>query len=247
MIYEPSGRALEYSPLACNLYTGCVHGCKYCYAPQCLHTTVEQFGKAAPRAKALSRLEKSASKFAGDQREINLCFTCDPYQPDIEDITRASLLIMERHRLRATLLTKGGTRACRDFDILARNGWKFGSTITGSWQSARIFEPYAAPVQDRIEAVKRAKKAGIFTYLSVEPVMFPEEALVMMAVLKPYVDFWKVGKINHVDRCRFNEETKAQIFRINWRVFLERVVLQLSGCQYYIKKDLIEAAKKGTT
>ena len=32
VIYEPKGRAREYSELACNLYRGCTHGCRYCYA-----------------------------------------------------------------------------------------------------------------------------------------------------------------------------------------------------------------------
>jgi len=36
VIYEPKGMALEYAPLACNLYRGCQHGCRYCYAPNCL-------------------------------------------------------------------------------------------------------------------------------------------------------------------------------------------------------------------
>ena len=33
-IYEPKGKAREYSPLALNLYDGCDHGCKYCYVPK---------------------------------------------------------------------------------------------------------------------------------------------------------------------------------------------------------------------
>ena len=33
IIYEPTGKAREYSPLAANFYDGCDHGCKYCYAP----------------------------------------------------------------------------------------------------------------------------------------------------------------------------------------------------------------------
>ena len=36
IIYEPSGMAKEYSPYACNLYIGCSHRCKYCYAPHTL-------------------------------------------------------------------------------------------------------------------------------------------------------------------------------------------------------------------
>ena len=26
-VYRPRGRALEYAPLACNVYRGCSHGC----------------------------------------------------------------------------------------------------------------------------------------------------------------------------------------------------------------------------
>lgn len=36
-IYEPSGKAREYSPLALNLYKGCDHGCNYCYVPDMKH------------------------------------------------------------------------------------------------------------------------------------------------------------------------------------------------------------------
>ena len=47
VIYEPKGRAREYSPLACNLYMGCTHGCKYCYAPACMHKKPEAWHEAA--------------------------------------------------------------------------------------------------------------------------------------------------------------------------------------------------------
>ena len=43
IIYEPKGRAREYSPLAANLYRGCGHGCIYCYAPAVTFTAREVF------------------------------------------------------------------------------------------------------------------------------------------------------------------------------------------------------------
>jgi hypothetical protein len=42
IIYEPRGAAREYSPLAANLYRGCIHGCKYCYAPACLRLPADR-------------------------------------------------------------------------------------------------------------------------------------------------------------------------------------------------------------
>ena len=30
-LYEPTGKAAEYSPWAVNFYPGCSHNCKYCY------------------------------------------------------------------------------------------------------------------------------------------------------------------------------------------------------------------------
>ena len=43
IIYQPKGKAREYSPLAANLYLGCNHGCKYCYAPSIRFQTRQDF------------------------------------------------------------------------------------------------------------------------------------------------------------------------------------------------------------
>ena len=35
-IYKPKGKAAEYGEYALNIYTGCPHGCYYCYSPNVL-------------------------------------------------------------------------------------------------------------------------------------------------------------------------------------------------------------------
>jgi DNA repair photolyase len=124
VIYEPKGRAREYSPLACNLYRGCTHGCTYCYAPACMRTTNAAWcAEATPRANVLSLLEKDAQKLRGDTRDILFCFLSDPYQPleRKERLTRRALEIVGGHGLRSQVLTKGcGDLIAEDFPLMKK-------------------------------------------------------------------------------------------------------------------------------
>ena len=232
IIYEPRGKAREYSELAVNLYKGCSHACRYCYCPAILRKTVEAWAfDPQPRQNVLRELEHDAKRLQGDTREILLSFMSDPYHcDDAARLTREALLLLERYNLRVQVLTKGGLRSMRDFDILARNHWKYGATII--FQDERLreqWEPGAAPIAERIEALRTAHAAGIFTWISVEPVVNTAEALKVVAALRDDVDLWKVGKLNH-DRTRESA--------IDWRRFLADIEAALEGRQYMIKEDL---------
>ena len=172
---------------------------------------------------------------AGDRREINLCFMCDPYStPAGGDITREALLILQKHKMNVTILTKAGTVACRDFDILARNGWKFGSTITCFGDLRKKMEPCAAKMSDRIEAITTAKKAGIFTWVSIEPVFDVEQALEIIEWGKAgCIDLFKIGKIN------YHPEIER---KIDWKKFVSDARKALGNIPYIFKNDLIAAA-----
>jgi len=236
VIYRPKGRALEYSPLALNLYTGCTHGCKYCYAPGVMFKSRDTFhSEVKPRTKILERLEADCKKMKGDPREILLCFSCDPYQHEAS-ITRAALVILAAYNMRVQILTKGGLRAANDFDILKKNDWKFGTTILFSDSKSKTqWEPYSASTGERLASLEIAHGGGIKTWLSVEPVIDPDQALQVIewTIIGGSVDFWKIGKINY---HKYIEE------KIDWKKFLEDVEELLVGKQYYIKKDLWVAA-----
>ena len=232
IIYEPRGKAREYSDLAVNLYTGCSHGCRYCYCPAILRKKIDEWSACpTPRVDILRLLEKDAQKMKGDTRDILLSFMSDPYHSDeAAALTREALLILEKYDLRVQVLTKGGLRSVRDFDILARNRWKYGATILFSDDVMRKeWEPHAAPIEERMEALREARRREIYTWVSIEPVIAPAQALGVMHRLKGSVNLWKVGKLNH------NKEREATI---DWAQFLTDTETLLAGENVLIKKDL---------
>ena len=163
IIYAPKGKAGEYADLAADLYTGCTHGCIYCYAR---YYTPDMFDKTAtPRKNLIERLKNDVACLGPGCPEILLSFHADIYQPAEQELmlTRRSLTILRDANLPFTVLTKGGTRAIRDFDILAGyEKGRFGTTLIFSDQAdADYWEPGAPAIADRIEAIHAAHARGI--------------------------------------------------------------------------------------
>lgn len=232
-IYEPTGKAREFGDLACNLYKGCSHGCNYCYATGVLRMSKEDFSKPEPRKGVLEQLEKDAAKHEGSRIPIFLCFTSDPYQiiETEHNITREALLILQKHGCAINVLTKGGTRACKDFDILASDpGNWFGTTLTyASYHQSFTNEPLARSPQNRIHAIYNAKKSDINTWVSLEPIISKAEALSLIKDTLEFVDLYKIGKMNH----------RTGISEAELRSFLAEAVnlLDKNKKKYYIKLD----------
>lgn len=234
IIYETSGRAREYRELACNLYSGCDHACRYCYAPTVLKRKFEQFICSAPRQDILRKLRLDAQAWAaeGETRQILLCFTCDPYQrTDVShEITRQAIQICHSFGLAVCVLTKGGARALRDLDLLTPRD-AFASTLTTlDAQQSGYWEPGGAPPDDRIETLRRFHERGIPTWVSLEPVLDPAETLEIIRRTHAFVDEFKVGVLNY----------HALAKTIDWRRFAHeaRDLLESLGCRYYLKEDL---------
>ena len=244
IIYETSGRAQEYYPLGCHLYRGCTHGCTYCY-----NTRQGRRGEAdrksfyhaiAPEPDFIKTLEADADRLAGagDSRRIMLSFTCDPYQPlDTElQITRKALLVLKGRHLPVALLTKGGERSLRDFDLLD-NTDEYGITLTVGITKAPEFEPGSAPPDERMEVLRRAKEEGLRTWVSFEPVLYPAETLKFIEIVAPFTDIIRVGKLNHIPPPA----------PVNWHDFCLGTMrlLEKLNATYYIKKDLALYINRG--
>jgi len=148
--------------------------------------------------------------------------------------TRASLDVLRAARCSVAILTKGGRRCLRDLDLFC--GWadgrvKVGATLTMATDDAsRQWEPGAALPSERIEALRELHESGVKTWVSIEPVIDPEQSLEMIGRSLPYVDAYKVGRWNHDARAN----------AIDWAAFGRAAVdmIRASGRALYVKVDL---------
>lgn len=235
MIYEPSGRAREYSPLALNVFSmGCDHQCEYCY---CQRITYGKWSET-PNVRDQDSLPNAAKKA---NRQVLLSFMGDPYcATELEaKATLSALRTLKAHRCSVAILTKGGKRCLRDLDIF--DGWpggriKVGATLTfvdAEW--SREFEPGAALPADRMQALETLHDAGIQTWVSIEPVIDAAQSLACIEATAEYVDAYKVGKISG---CKMDTD---------WGQFARDAVSAVRdiGADLYIKQDLREHLPTG--
>jgi DNA repair photolyase len=142
--------------------------------------------------------------------------------------------ILIENDLHFTVLTKGGARVRRDLDLFeAYPRCSIGQTIVLSDQTtADYWEPNAAQLTERYALARDAHAAGIKTWISLEPVIDPVQALEVIDRLHDVVDLWKVGPVNY------------QKTDVNWRKFHDDVVSLLDqvGARYILKNALKEKA-----
>jgi DNA repair photolyase len=231
-IYNTTGKAKEYAFLSINIFTGCTAGCVYCYCPKFLHKTpAEYHANDNPKNGIVEIVRREAPKYAGTNKRIHLSFIGDPYCRIDRDIklTRTVLQVLKENYLPFQILTKGGTAACRDFDLYGKDDL-FGTTLTFiDKKNSRTYEHSAALPADRIGAIKAAKQKGIFTWVSLEPVIDPEASLQIITETHDIVDHYKLGILNY-----------HKIGNPNWSDYGRKALdlLHKFGSSYYVKGDL---------
>ncbi|MGD0794087.1 MAG: radical SAM protein [Dehalococcoidales bacterium] len=191
---------------AVNCYTGCAHGCIYCYARFASRFTHpgEAWGGYvdikinAPQVLAREVKRKSAGS-------VMLSSVCDAWQPAEEKylLTRQCIEILLHHHYHLSTLTKSAM-AARDLDILASSKeTDFGVTITSlDPVLCRIIEPLASPPDKRLDLLQQAKDKGLTTYAFIGPLLprLSDSAENITALLKAIkdagVDYFYVDKLN---------------------------------------------------
>jgi DNA repair photolyase len=161
---------------AINPYTGCTHGCVYCYACFMRRYTnhTEQWGQFLDaKVNAREILARQLARRKEPIKEVVfLSSVTDPYQPAeaICAVTRGVLEVLLEYQVPISILTKSDL-VLRDIDLLRQfEECSVGfSIMTTDHVIARRFEPHAASPQRRLAALEKLKGHGIATYVFISP------------------------------------------------------------------------------
>ena len=222
ILYQPSGKARVYAPLAVNIYTTCASRCSYCFCPSVLHVEPGKFysENPLPRHGLLKWLEADCRKWAAtspkdDRPPVHLCFVGDPFTAGADtSVTENVICLLHRYGFPVQILTKGIIPATAMALLNKRD--KVGVTLTTmSEMEAAQWEPGAAKPEQRIENLLHARDLGIPLWLSLEPVMNLTGAVsVMLRVSRLFgneIDPLWVGPLNHRKRDYDWDDVKMKL------------------------------------
>lgn len=154
--------------LSLNPYTGCPHGCLYCYAS----SYIPRFHECRPKENLLKRIGREAKAVPAGTL-VAMSNSSDPY-PFLEKdllLSRGCLQVFKERSLRVQVVTKSDM-VVRDIDLLARMDAAAAITITTMNESvSRRLEPGAPPPVRRLDAVRRLSENGVPASVRIDPII----------------------------------------------------------------------------
>jgi DNA repair photolyase len=209
-IYQPAGKASEYSKWAVNFYNGCSGMCTYCYNRHGI--TAKVLGADKPTLKkalineecAYVIFEKELRQNIDELRKYGLFFNfvSDPCLPETYRLNRAAIMLCLFHEVPIKILTKQTwwvqsfiSEATSAGTLLNKHIWRakrifsIGFTLTGHDK----LEKGTASNTDRITAMKSLHYLGFKTWASIEPIIDFESSLSMIINTVGHCDLYKIG------------------------------------------------------
>ncbi len=206
-IYNPQGKAAEYSKWAVNFYNGCSARCEYCYNRHGI--TAKVLGADKPTLKKSLGIEGLALQIFMSELDKNIDelrrhglffnFVSDPCLPETYELNKEAMHYCLINEVPVKILTK---QAWWIEDLLedsldskiwglynVRHLFAIGFTLTGHDE----LEPGAATNADRIRAMKVLNDEGFKTWASIEPIIDIESSKKMIGKICDHVDLVKIG------------------------------------------------------
>lgn len=163
------------SDYAVNCYRGCAHACVYCYARFMARFSGHEGERWGTFVDARTNAPQVLARELDRARpgRVMLSSVCDGWQP-IEEryrLSRRCLELLVRYAFPIGILTKSGL-VRRDLEVLHGAQAEVGVTLTTDDEALRrLIEPGASPVADRLDVLRRARQAGLATYVFAKPII----------------------------------------------------------------------------
>jgi len=189
-----------------NPYTGCQTSCQYCYARLFMPRYSghkEPWGEFVDvKVNAVDLLRKQLER--AKKGTVWISSVCDPYQ-SLEAkyrLTRGCLEEFLKKQFPVNIQTKSKL-ALRDLDLFRQfETIDVGFTIaTDEEKVAKLFEPQASPVKERIKALETIHDAGIRTFAFIGPLL-PGNPERLVNNLAGKVDYVYIDRMNYTSAIR---------------------------------------------
>ena len=182
-----------------NPYTGCQHGCTYCYARFMKRFSghKEPWGQFVDvKINAPDLLQHEIEKMPPGR--VWVSGVCDSYQPleKTYELTKKCLEILVRYDWPITIQTKSSL-VLRDINLFrGTDKIEVGLSVTTRDEGVRrLFEPGAPPIKERIKALDELHLASIRTFAMVAPMLPKAEGLT--TTLRRKVDYVLIDRMNY--------------------------------------------------
>lgn len=198
-IYNPSGKAQEYSYWAVNFYNGCSSDCEYCYCKQYPMSavwsnkpTIKKTLKDEETAISIFYKEMTKSRAELQKHGLFFNFSSDPFLSETKDLNIEAIDLCLINKIPVKTLTKQADWISHFIDDYYKGVEKeisFGFTLTGHDE----LEPGAATNHERIDAMKKLHDAGFYVWASIEPIIDLKSSAKMIRETKEFCDLYKIG------------------------------------------------------
>ena len=243
MLYKTG---VEYGDYTVNYIQGCSHGCNYpCYAFAMAKRfgtvkTYEDWINPCIVSNTIELLKIELPKYKKDIKNVQLCFTTDPFMYGYNDIKKLSIDVINlinKYNIPCHILTKGVLP--KELLNTSKNNM-FGITLVSlSEEFRQKYEPGSATYSDRINSLKKLHDAGFKTWVSIEP--YPTPNIIeqdMMEILN------KVSFVDKVIFGRLHYNKKVSQYKDYKRFYNNCANIVIDYCNknkidYHIKEKTI--------
>lgn len=239
---------VEYADYGLNHVEGCSHGCMYpCYAMMMKKRcgkikTYEDWIQPRIVGNALELLDKELPRLKDKIEYVFMCFSTDPFmygKPEIEGLTLAILARLNQDAVKSVLISKGAYPFVLQGREFNQNN-EYGSTVVSlSEDFQKKYEPFAAPVIERIRSLRQLHDVGLKTWVSIEPYPTPNIIRQDIDALLETISFVNrivFGKWNY-NRNTNNYRRLKEFYNYQAEKVIDFCVAR--GIEYHIKEGTI--------